>query len=144
MRKKTILEKILAPHGVLAQSDLTADEKKHLYAVLEGMGMSMSTAYQRLFNKGFDEWELQGIDRIKRDFIAENNLPQLERVGEGFYSALPMMSGMKTELVNKLAQLGIEHRNTVDKRFDADDWKPWEHRGIRDILTEFFTHQQST
>ena len=136
MRKKTILEKILTPHGVLAPSDLTAAEKKYLYDALERFGMPTSTAYQRLFNKGFDEWELQGIDRIKHEFIAENNLPQMERVGEGFYSSLPFMSGLKVKLVNKLALLGMEHRNTVDKRFDADDWKPWERKGIRDIISE--------
>ncbi len=131
---KEATKKILSPHVVLSPSDLTADEKKEIYALFEEYEMPQSTAYIRLFTKGFDEWELQGINNIKADFCTENNLQDLAGVGEGFYSSLPFMSGLKVKLVNFVALLGMEHRNTVNKRFDADDWKKWERIGIRSII----------
>lgn len=80
-----------------------------------------------------------GIDNCKKEFIEENNLQdQYEDTGENFYSSLPFMSGLKVKLVNKMAALGMEHRMTVARRFDADDWRPWERIGIRAILDEFF------
>lgn len=135
MRKtKEIAEKLLSPHTTIAAQDLTADEKKELYDLFGLYGMSLSTAYLRIFDKGFDEWEIQGVDEIKREFIANNDMQHLSGVEKNFYSSLPFMSGMKGKLVNLMAELGMEHRNTVVKRFDSDDWKPWERYGIRAVL----------
>lgn len=137
MRKtKEIAEKLLSPRTAISAQDLTADEKKELYDLLGQYGMAQSTAYLRIFDKGFDEWEIRGIDDIKKEFIADNDIPHLSGVGKEFYSSLPFMSGLKVKLVNLMAELGMEHRNTVNKRFDADDWMPWERHGIRAILHE--------
>ena len=67
-------------------------------------------------------------------------------VGSGFYTELPFMSGLKSNLVNYMASLGMEHRNTVCKRFDADDWKQWERVGILAIIEEFYakTEEKAT
>ena len=42
---KEATKKILSPHGVLSPSDLTADEKKEIYALFEAYEMPQSTAY---------------------------------------------------------------------------------------------------
>ena len=126
---------ILHRRGLLDVTDLTPDEKKQLYAFLTAQGMTQSTAYARFFERGFDEWELRGIDAIKRDFCDRHALNHLRQTGEGFYSALTG-PGQKTALLNLMSELGMEHRNTVSTRFDADNWKPWERRGLRDLLTD--------
>lgn len=138
MTKKSIV-KITYPKGILAPADLTADEKRALYSLFAGYELTEATAYNRLFVKGFDEWELRGINDIKREFCDRYALNNLRNTGEGFYSALTANAGLKTALVNQMTILGMEHRITVARRFDADDWRPWERIGIRAIVNEFAT-----
>lgn len=138
MTKKSIV-KITYPKGILATADLTADEKRALYSLFARYELTEATAYNRLFVKGFDEWELRGIDDIKREFCDRYALNNLRNTGEGFYSALTANAGLKTALVNQMTILGMEHRITVARRFDADDWHPWERIGIRAIVNEFAT-----
>ena len=135
MTKKN-MKKLLIPHSAINAAELTACEKKELYAMLDTYGMSQSTAHLRIFDKGLDEWELRGVDTIKREFCDKNALNHLRNTGVGFYSALTPTPGMKTALINQMVVLGMEHRNTISRRFDTDDWKPWERRGIRDLITE--------
>lgn len=126
------------PHGHLEADDLSPAEKKQLYDMLATYGMTPSTAYLRLFYKGFDLWEIQGIDHIRNEFCENNNLQDIARKGEGFYSALTPYKGMKLQLTNLMTALGMEHRNTINHRFDADDWKPWERKGIRQLIANFY------
>lgn len=128
------IEKILIPSNILSADDLSADEKKYLYQLLGDYGMTQSTAYLRLFTKGFDEWELRGIDDVKHAFCDRFSLNELRNTKEGFYSALGTNVGLKSALINQMVILGMEHRNTISKRFDADDWRDWERIGLRNII----------
>lgn len=139
MNKEQLLSKISVPQGHLEPTDLTPDEKKQLNDLMASNGMSGSTAYVRFFDKGFDEWELRGIDQIKREFCDRYALNNLRNTGEGFYSALAGNHGLKTALLNQMTIYGMEHRRTVEKRFDSDDWKPWERIGIRALISNFTT-----
>lgn len=143
--QRDFLEK-LDGGGHLVSGDMSADEKKELYALMIKYGATESTTYNRFFEKGFDEWELRGINRCKAEFISAHIgddadlCEQLLETGAGFYEALPFMSGLRMKLVNFMSGLGMEHRTTIDKRFNADDWKEWERMGIRNIIKEFLQH----
>ena len=140
-----LIAKMGIPHGHLDAKDLTADEKKDLYALMMRYGATEALAYNRFFDKGFDEWELRGINQCKADFIRDN-LDGVEdthirallcQTDNGFYSALPLLSGLRGKLLEHMAPLGMETRVTVAKRFEDDDWKEWERVGIRHIIREF-------
>ena len=126
--------------GHLIVSDLTPDEKKRLYSTVGAYGLSEGTAYNRFFMKGFDPWELEGVDAIKKKFAStiENGeiAASLQGVGAGFYQALPEHSGLRMRLVGFMSEKGMIHRATIKNRFDADDWQEWERRGIRAIIDE--------
>lgn len=66
---KNLLKKITTPNGILSVNDLTADEKKSLYAEIKKLGSSENFAYKRLFQDGFAEWEIAGVNDIKIQFI---------------------------------------------------------------------------
>ena len=65
---KEIFEK-LSGGGLLAPGDLTADEKKRLYAWMQQREASESFTYTRCFRDGFAEWELQGIWQAKVEYL---------------------------------------------------------------------------
>ena len=54
----------------LKSDELTPNQKKLLIRILVENGASQSFVYVRFFEKGFSEWELRGVDNIKRTFIA--------------------------------------------------------------------------
>ena len=64
-----IIEKITEPKTHLECNDLTPSQKKVLFAVMAKYGALQYFAYDRFFKEGFHEWELKGINQIKRDFI---------------------------------------------------------------------------
>ena len=66
---KNILSKITEPQGVLAVSDLTPDEKKNLYAMMQKLGSSENFAYKRFFQDGFSTWEIEGIFPLKAAYL---------------------------------------------------------------------------
>ena len=66
---KIILSKITEPQGVLAVSDLTPDEKKTLYAMMQKLGSSENFAYKRFFQDGFSTWEIEGIFPLKAAYL---------------------------------------------------------------------------
>lgn len=138
--ERHIFSKLENPGGHLETKDLTADEKRALYALMGKYGLPESTTYNRFFDKGFDPWEMAGIDRCKSDFLGtlDDNIRRvLNATGEGFYKAMPEGSGYRVRLVSHMAERGMAHRATVEKRFDADDWKEWERRGVRAVIDEF-------
>ena len=49
--------------------DLNPKTKTKLYLSLKPHGLTQSTFYLRLFNKGFSAWEIHGIHNIKKTFI---------------------------------------------------------------------------
>ena len=69
MNREKIHTMLSTPGQLLAPADLTADEKKRLYALFTAMGASDAFAYTRFFRDGFAEWELQGIWQCKIDYL---------------------------------------------------------------------------
>lgn len=55
--------------GVLDAGDLTADEKKRLYRLMTDHEASEAFAYTRFFRDGFAGWELDGILKLKVDYL---------------------------------------------------------------------------
>ena len=139
--ERHIFSKLESPGGHLEAKDLTADEKRALYALMGKYGLPESTTYNRFFDKGFDPWELMGVNQCKADFVASINDDALRTVlcntDGGFYRSLPEGSGYRVRLVSHMSERGMVHRATVEKRFDADDWKEWERRGVRAVIDEF-------
>ena len=71
MINKKIFEKVMVPGGILSPKDLTADEKRRLYAVMEERGASGAFAYTRFFRDGFAEWEIEGIWKAKIEYLQQ-------------------------------------------------------------------------
>ena len=67
--ERHIFSKLESPGGHLEAKDLTADEKRALYALMGKYGLPESTTYNRFFDKGFDSWEMMGVDQCKADFV---------------------------------------------------------------------------
>lgn len=146
---KEILDKITSPNMCLTSSDMTAEEKKHLYAHLSKYDMKESKCYKRFFEKGFDKWEIEGVENILRQFLEENMSALVESGKKGvdrgyayvlsltpetYYSAV-RESGLLKKFVLHMGTLGMSS-NTVYKRFANPDWQKFELIGIRTILAE--------
>ena len=142
--------------GTLSVADITPEEKKQLYALFEGYGMPQSTCYNRIFNKGFCEWEIVGVSHIRDAFLVmeESDTDNLQEGDEGNrgYGAVPSLSPeyadskfydlvtslkMGKRLCDRMAELGMSSQMTVRTRFKANDWKPWELKGVKAIIDEF-------
>lgn len=152
MNKKNWVK--IKDNGVLDVKDLTADEKKRLYAVMERWGMSKTTCYSRFFYKGFDSWELQGITKVINEFLLTAVFDSEEgNRGYGYVlSLMPDYDDSKFyELITNLkigvrfcdymSARGMTSQMTVRTRFKAYDWKPWELVGIGNILDKELTDE---
>ena len=163
---KEILKKLTKICTPLHTDDLTADDKKALCAVLEKKGFTLATFYLRFFQKGFSEWEIEGIDECKRQFLLLPNVaqqlldyvdeenPQMVKGDKGylyilaqsnepgiFYSCLKRVNaGMCNKFFAYMNERGMSAA-TVIKRFTTDNWKPWEKEGIRKLLTSYTTNE---
>lgn len=143
--------------GVLSVSDLTADEKKAFYAKMAEYGMPMSTARARFFEKGFSQWEILGITQLRDSFLemeksGTDNISEGEEGSRGYGAVLSLSPGyddskfyelvtslkMGKRLCDRMAELGMSSQMTVRTRFKANDWKPWELKGVKAIIDEFF------
>ena len=160
---KEIVKKITKSHTPLQNDDLTAEDKKALYAALEKKGFTCSTFYLRFFQKGFSDWEIDGIAECKRQFLLLPNVaqqlldyvdeddPQMESGDKGylyilaqsdepgvFYSCLKRANaGMCNKFIAYMNERGMSAA-TVIKRFTTDNWKPWEQEGIRNLLNSYY------
>ena len=162
---KEIVKKITKSHTPLQTDDMTVEDKKSLYAALEKKGFTLATFYLRFFQKGFSEWEIEGIDECKRQFLLLPNVAQqlLDYVDEDdpqslegdkgylyilaqsdepgvFYSCLKRVNaGMCNKFIAYMNERGMSAA-TVIKRFTTDNWKPWEKEGIRNILNSYYVN----
>ena len=160
---KEIVKKITKSHTPLQTDDMTVEHKKSLYAALEKKGFTLATFYLRFFQKGFSEWEIEGIDECKRQFLLLPNVaqqlldyvddddPQMEVGDKGylyilaqsdepgvFYSCLKRVNaGMCNKFIAYMNERGMSAA-TVIKRFTTDNWKPWEKEGIRNLLNSYY------
>ena len=163
---KEIIEKITKSHTPLQTDDMTVEDKKSLYAALEKKGFTRATFYLRFFQKGFSEWEIEGIDECKHQFLLLPNVAQqlLDYVDEDdsqaiegdkgylyilaqsdepgvFYSCLKRVkAGMCNKFIAFMNERGMSAA-TVIKRFSTDDWKPWEQEGIRHIINSYYVNE---
>ncbi len=161
MTKKNI-EKISNPNTPLAVSDMKVDEKKALGDFLLSKGFTSSTFYLRFFQKGFELWEILGINTCKEQFLAISDVAKLllgyvevdvlgNEIGDKgylytlaksddpgiFYACLKRANnGLCIKFFEFMEERGMS-RNTVIKRFSTDDWKPWEQEGITSLLQKF-------
>ena len=156
---KEIIEKICRKNTPLEVNDISVEEKKNLAEFLSDKGFTTSTFYLRFFQKGFDDWEIQGIMDCKKQFLAipevgkllagyvetdalgneigkKGYLTELAKSEEPgvFYSCLKKVdSGLCMKFFAYMEEKGMS-RTTIIKRFTSDDWKPWEQEGIRTLL----------
>lgn len=156
---KEIIEKICRKNTPLEVNDISVEEKKNLAEFLSDKGFTTSTFYLRFFQKGFDDWEIQGIMDCKKQFLAipevgkllagyvesdalgneigkKGYLTELAKSEEPgvFYSCLKKAdSGLCMKFFAYMEEKGMS-RTTIIKRFTSDDWKPWEQEGIRTLL----------
>ena len=152
---KNIWKKIL-DGGILSATDITPEEKKQLYTLFEGYGMPKSTCYNRFFDKGFCKWEIMGVSHIQdvflvREKINTDDMPEGEEGSRGYGAVLvlspeydnskfyELVTNLKIgkRLCDYMAELGMSSQMTVRTRFKANDWKPWEMKGIKAIIDEF-------
>lgn len=133
--------------------DLTPDEKKRLYALMQRNGSSASFAYDRFFKEGFAWWELVGIDNIKKNFLRHHAADLLgpDRDGDkgyayalslddepgSFYRAILQVRGLADKFKRYMHYLGMLSEATIIRRFREDDWRIYERRGIRSIIDEY-------
>ena len=162
---KEIVKKITKSHTPLQTDDMTVEDKKSLYAALEKKGFTLATFYLRFFQKGFSEWEIEGIDECKRQFLSLPNVAQqlLDYVDDDdtqrlegdkgylyilaqsdepgiFYSCLKRVNaGMCNKFIAYMNERGMSAA-TVIKRFTTDNWKPWEKEGIRNLLNSYYVN----
>lgn len=157
---KQIFDKILMG-GVLDPKDLTADEKKDLYATLSEYGMPSSTVYARFFDKGFSKWEILGVTKLREEFLLTSVCTDggaVEEEGSRGYGYVISLSpdyddSMFYDVVTRLktgkalcefmAERGMASQMTVRTRFKANDWKPWELKGIKAIIDEIFAGEET-
>lgn len=146
---KKIFDKITSSNSALMSSDLTADEKKQLYAHMAKFDMTESKCYKRFFDKGFAMWEILGVENILRQFLEEHKdkLVKSGKDGDRGYAYVLSLTketsyaaireaGLLSTFIRHMETLGM-CGNTVYKRFQNPDWKAYELRGIKSILSTF-------
>ena len=157
---KEIVEKITKSYTPLQTDDMSVEDKKSLYVTLAKKGFTLATFYLRFFQKGFSEWEIEGIDECKRQFLllpevakalldceeSDQSLPgdkgyfytlaMSEKPGE-FYACLKNANmGLCNKFIEFMGERGMSS-GTVIKRFTNDCWKPWEREGVKALLESF-------
>lgn len=159
---KEIIEKIMQNNTPLEVNDISVEEKKNLAEFLSAKGFTASTFYLRFFQKGFDTWEIQGVNDCKNQFLAipevgkllskyvetdalgneigkKGYLAELAKSDEPgmFYTSLKKVNnGFCMKFFAYMEERGMS-RTTIIKRFSSDDWKPWEQEGIKTLLQQF-------
>ena len=157
---KEIVEKITKSYTPLQTDDMSVEDKKSLYVTLAKKGFTLATFYLRFFQKGFSEWEIEGIDECKRQSLllpevakalldceeSDQSLPgdkgyfytlaMSEKPGE-FYACLKNANmGLCNRFIEFMGERGMSS-GTVIKRFTNDCWKPWEREGVKALLESF-------
>lgn len=151
--KKDIFSKVIEQKSVLAVNDLSPEEKRSLSALMIKYGATAGFTYDRFFQTGFARWELDGITKIKADFLKLHEREMLESGGDdgkgyafalslddskgGFWRAIGQTKGLITQFKDYMRERGMMSPTTVIKRFSDDDWKRYELRGVDSIIREF-------
>lgn len=149
-----VFSKIISGKGHLSVDDLSPDEKKRLSALMSDFGATAGFTYDRFFQKGFRRWELEGIRKIKSDFLKQHEKEMLESVDDdgdkgyafalsldnskgGFYKAIGEVKGLRSRFLETMKDKGMGSPNTIISRFSEDNWKPYEEQGIENIINQY-------
>lgn len=161
MAKKNF-EKLLKANTPLNISDIPFSYRLGLLDFLLDYGITNSTFYLRFFRNGFDEWELIGIDECMNRFLSIprvsqtlNNYVEKDVTGKEigvkgrlyrlaqkgstsiFYNCLKKAEkGFCLLFFSYMRDMGMSNP-TVIKRFISENWKPWELKGIRNLIEEY-------
>ena len=166
-----ILIKIIDKKKTLVSADMTVEQKKRLYEHMARYGATQGFTYDRFFKEGFRQWEIEGVDAVKRDFLnahdeeiraaitnsaegAEANTTEAEGITGNLYSMVTMYNKpgafwamismvrmLRTHFKEIMSERGMGD-GTVLIRFKADNWKAWERKGIKAVLQEFIAAEQ--
>lgn len=141
----SILTRICSPKNTLAPKDVLSADKQRLYEHFGKYGLPHSTCYLRIFDKGFKEWEIVGVDSIKDSFIKEH-LSEISAAVDGdvdlcklrgseFYGYLHRAK-LVSEFKRLMNRLGMSEGTTL-KKFLKDNFKLWERKGVKSLIGEF-------
>lgn len=164
---KEIIEKLAKPGTPLELKDVSVEKKKRLITFLNDKGFTTATFYLRFFRKGFDLWELEGIQSCREQFLALPDIGKLlleyvekdalgnELGAKGylytlaksdktgiFYTCLKKI-GRCTRFCEFMEERGMS-KNVAFARFTSDNWKPWEMEGIIPLLNHFNDIQKTS
>ncbi len=138
---KNCFSKILSG-GILNVSDLTSDEKKSLFALMEKYGMSVSTAYLRFFDKGFKSWEIMGVSKIKTDFLAPLSINEDAAFATSHFYARISTLGWGVQFCKYMKLHGMKSQMTVRSRFKSENFDDWEVKGVASIIDEYIEQHE--
>ena len=149
-----IIDKLTPPGSHLKSEDLTPTQKEQLYEVMRRHEASQGFAYDRFFKEGFKPWEIQGIDGVKRDFLALNaetiwpdpqdrpqsaddvRYDQVVTQKGRFYALISDVYGLRKIFIDHMADLGMG-ASQLRLKFPTDEWRDYERVGILTIVREF-------
>ena len=152
MRKEIIKEIISKPNVPFGRTvQMTAEERNEFRDVMEQAGAGWQMLYQRMTYRGFDAWELSGIDRCMSDFWqmvhSESNASESDasdgNTSDGDTATpMPPLDHFWQTLVEQGHNVGFikymevhgMSRNTTIKRFTELNFKPWEMDGVASII----------
>lgn len=131
--RESIIHKITSkPNVPFAKTvDMTTEECAQLRSAMEQAGARWSMLYQRMAYRGFDQWELTGIERCTSDFWQSCQDTPCPRM-DCFWQTL-IEQGLNTSFVKYMEANGMS-RNTTIKRFSEPNFKEWEMDGVEQIL----------
>lgn len=137
MRKKIIdeiVKKPCFPFGKTVQ--MTASERAELRSVMEAAGAGWQMLYQRMAYRGFDMWEISGIEHCVSDFwsMAHSQSEEIPTKPDlqNFFQTL-VEQGSNVAFIKYMEAHGMS-RNTTIKRFTEINFKEWEVDGVESVL----------
>lgn len=134
--KKELFENLMECGVNSRIPDMSPNERKFFYDVLERYGLKRERAYTRIFRtgigSGFEEWELRGIYGIISDFTARHSMqPCPLKEMHRFYS--DMLEGRKAKFWEFVQPMGLG-KNSCIYRMTNWNFQEWELVGMRSII----------
>lgn len=122
--------------------DLVKEQREAFFQKMESFEMPRSTTFGRFFKKGFAQWEIEGVDAVKRKFVEAYSLnfpPDYNFLEDkrNFYEILLAFEIPLSDFYDYMKQKGMKSSVTIKCRFALESWKAWEKMGIRKILTDY-------
>lgn len=100
----------------LKSSQLSPDQKKLLWDVMSRYKATPGFSYRRFFKEGFKDWEMQGVEKVKSDFLqTHSEISELMEAGTvGFYQAV-VKAGLREQFLLYMEGLGMGRSQAYDK-----------------------------